>query len=84
MDEFADQGRIRNFVAVVPNVLKVSFFAVSDTQRRLPYRIYDTEKAAGDQSVSAEMYVLLYQDDFSIEFRSSYRGSQTRASRSYD
>ena len=80
MDEFANQGRIPNFVAVVPNVLKVLFFAVRDTRRRLPYRIYNTEEPAGDQSVSAEMCVLLYQDDFSAEFRSSDRGRQTRSS----
>lgn len=84
MDQFAYQGRVRNLVAVIPNVLKVLFFAVRDTQRRLPYRIHNTEESAGDQSVSAEMRVLLYQDDFSTEFRSSDRGRQTRASRAHD
>ena len=46
--------------------------------------VKNTEKAAGDQSVSAEMCVLLYQDDFRTEFRSSDRGSQTGSSRAHD
>ena len=84
MDEFANQGPVRYFVAVVPNVLKVFFFAVSDAQRGFSDGIYDSEESAGDHSVSAEMCVLLYQDDFRTEFRSSDRGSQTGSSRAHD